>query len=367
MRKEFARFVVQNQHNPSVRSAISIVKRLGLKQPIASFFLKDDLTRRPPLVEGDPSETIERVHAALRRIAKSGKPIIVGPWLSEVGFELLYWIPFLRWVSQRYKLSPERLTVVSRGGVASWYEGIAARYVDVFEHYTPDQFRELNSKRWMANAGVQKHTAQSFFDDEILATIGATTESHALLHPELMYLLFDDYWTGKAGGHRFTKHSRFEKLSGDRHPFLKDLPSNYVAVKFYERPSFPLTSETRTFVADFTRRLAERSHVVFMSTGLKADDHMDFEAPEHPNITTVHDSIVPSDNLAMQSSIVAHATSVYSTYGGFSYLPLYYGVPSTGIYSADKHFVKLHGCAAYQLSFELATPLSIVHFDAFKC
>jgi hypothetical protein len=346
MRKEFARFVVQNQHNASIRSAISMVKRL---------------------VDGDPSEPVARVNASLWRLAKSDKPIIVGPWLSEVGFELLYWIPFLRWVSRRYRLPPERLTVVSRGGVASWYEGIAARYVDVFDHYTPEQFRELNAKRWMANAGVQKHTAQSSFDDEILSTIGATPESHALLHPELMYLLFDDYWIGTAGARRFTSHCNFEKLTSVKHPFLQDLPASYVAVKFYERPSFPLTRESQVFVSDFTRRLAERSHVVFMSTGLKADDHMDFEAPDHPNITTVHDSIIPSDNLAMQSSIVAHATSVYSTYGGFSYLPLYYGVPSTGIYSTDKHFVKLHGCAAYQLSYKLGAPLSIVHFEALKC
>ena len=28
-------------------------------------------------------------------------PILVGPWLSEVGFELLYWIPLLRWIKEQ--------------------------------------------------------------------------------------------------------------------------------------------------------------------------------------------------------------------------------------------------------------------------
>ena len=28
------------------------------------------------------------------------EPILVGPWLGEVGFELLYWIPFLRWFAR---------------------------------------------------------------------------------------------------------------------------------------------------------------------------------------------------------------------------------------------------------------------------
>jgi len=30
-------------------------------------------------------------------MGRSNRPIIVGPWLSETGFELLYWIPFVAW------------------------------------------------------------------------------------------------------------------------------------------------------------------------------------------------------------------------------------------------------------------------------
>ena len=30
-----------------------------------------------------------------------GEPIVAGPWLGEVGFELLYWVPFLRWFAER--------------------------------------------------------------------------------------------------------------------------------------------------------------------------------------------------------------------------------------------------------------------------
>ncbi len=41
---------------------------------------------------------IERELAA---IAAGTRPIAVGPWLGEVGFELLYWVPFVRWVAER--------------------------------------------------------------------------------------------------------------------------------------------------------------------------------------------------------------------------------------------------------------------------
>ena len=43
-------------------------------------------------------------------------PIVIGPWIGEVGFELLYLIPFLNRALRTYKLEDRRLVVVSRGG-----------------------------------------------------------------------------------------------------------------------------------------------------------------------------------------------------------------------------------------------------------
>ena len=79
----------------------------------------------------------ERVEREIAQVCAGSGPIIAGPWLGEVGYEALYWLPFLRWVQDRYRIRPERLTVVSRGGVEHWYEGIAARYVDLFDLVTP--------------------------------------------------------------------------------------------------------------------------------------------------------------------------------------------------------------------------------------
>src|SRR5215468_11398604 len=77
----------------------------------------DRLRRRAwPVVARDVS-----IRRTLRTAVNGTAPIIVGPWLSEVGYEVLYWVPFLRWFSDRYHVDPSRLTVVSRGGVAGWY------------------------------------------------------------------------------------------------------------------------------------------------------------------------------------------------------------------------------------------------------
>jgi hypothetical protein len=56
------------------------------------------------------------VRRTLRSVANSRAPIIVGPWLSEVGYEVLYWVPFLRWFTRHYDVDPDRVVVLSRGG-----------------------------------------------------------------------------------------------------------------------------------------------------------------------------------------------------------------------------------------------------------
>ena len=47
-----------------------------------------------------------------------------------------------------FGLDPGRMTAVSRGGTAAWYDGIAVGYRDVFDAIDIDEFRERNHERW---------------------------------------------------------------------------------------------------------------------------------------------------------------------------------------------------------------------------
>ena len=73
------------------------------------------------------------------RATRSGRPLLAGPWTGEIGFELLYWIPFLRKLKSRVPELP--MSVISRGGVAAWYDGIATGYEDIFATVDPAEFR----------------------------------------------------------------------------------------------------------------------------------------------------------------------------------------------------------------------------------
>src|SRR5262245_49902659 len=80
-------------------------------------------------------------------LAAGTTPIVVGPWLAEVGYEVLYWIPFLRWFQDTYGVSRDRLIVVSRGGMEAAYGSLAGAYVDLFDLIAPEALAARNAER----------------------------------------------------------------------------------------------------------------------------------------------------------------------------------------------------------------------------
>jgi hypothetical protein len=73
-----------------------------------------------------------------RALHRTGAPVVAGPWTGDEIGELLYWIPFLRWLQGLDAGLKERLFVVRRSAGAVWYDGIGAGQVDL-EQLIPDE------------------------------------------------------------------------------------------------------------------------------------------------------------------------------------------------------------------------------------
>jgi hypothetical protein len=292
--------------------------------------------------------------AALRVPAAGDDPIMVGPWLSEVGYELLYWIPFLR-AAERFGIQADRLIVVSRGGVKEWY-GVD-RYVDIFDLVSPETYRTKNEER--STALGLKQFSLSPFDREILA--GARRRlgmpRAKTLHPSLMFNLFRNFWDERSDISVVRKSVRFQKfgqtaVSGP----LPGLPSEYVAVRFYFNNVFPDRPETRAFQADLISRLAEETDVVLLNTEFGFDDHRDIEKPRHPRVHSSAHLMAPQNNLAVQTEIVRKAKAYYGNYGGLSYLPLLCGVPTFAFHWEEGPYFARHGQVVQDALSVLKTP-----------
>ena len=288
---------------------------------------------------------------ALRR---DDRPIIVGPWTGEVGFELLYWVPFVRQTIARYGIDPSRLTVVSRGGVQSWYGSLAPRYVDVFSMYSTAEFRA-------ATEAAKKQRRVGAFDAQIVTRLRETVglQQAELLHPGMMYRLFQPFWREVATAARVEAHSQYARLAGG--PLdLSDLPDDYVAARFYFSDCFPDTPANRAFVTSMIEAISIHTPVVLLNAPFAVDDHRDF-ASAGTRVISVADRMTPETNLAVQTAVIARARAFVGTYGGYSYLAPFLGVGALAFYS-ERTF-KSHHLHLAQRVFEGLGGAGVVALD----
>jgi hypothetical protein len=289
----------------------------------------------------DPWLEQRQIERELAAVAAGDGPIVVGPWLSEVGYEVLYWRPFLTWMCDRYRIDPERVIAVSRGGVADWYSGIASRYVELLDLFPPDDFTARNAAR--RAGGDQKQLALGEFDREIVSRVTATHlhgRTPRILHPSLMFRLFRRFWFGDRSLDFFLSHVQFERMAPP--PALgRALPPRYAAVKFYTGPAVPDTPEHRRALRGLVARLAESTPIVVLDTGLSLDEHRDFLFDGIPNVTMLGESMTPATNLAVQTQVIARASLFLGTCGSLAWLAPMLGVPTVGVY-ADDRFLATH-------------------------
>ena len=285
-----------------------------------------------------------RGRAELAQLRRGSGSLVVGPFVSEVGFECLYWVPLLRWFARRHGIASERVVAFSRGGPASWYADIADRYVDVFDHLSPAQLKE---RRLDAVAGTrnEKQFAVGTLDRELLERAGLA-EGYTLLHPSLMYRLFWSFWAGRRPIGRVLDHASFAPFapaeeSPEARAVLTELPDDYVAVKPYFSRCLPDTPANRTFVTTLLERLASEHEVVVLDAGADLDHHALYTPELGRRIHDLPGHVAVRDNLEVQSAVVRGARALYTTYGGFAHLGPFLGAPTFAFYS-DESFNPAH-------------------------
>jgi len=299
----------------------------------------------------------ERVFDRLARIGRSSQAVLVGPWTGEVGFELIYWVPFLRWALGHAGIDPARVTVFSRGGARPWYDGLANEYVDALDFTTADEFRTRT-------AVSRKQRGLTAFDRDLLRrACAARGGAPALIHPAMMYALFYPYWRREAPLARVLEYVRPRRHEPPAPPAVP-LPDDYVAVRFYFSDCFPDTPGNRAFVSAVIGALADRHDVVVLHAGLGLDDHADTAVHGRDRVHVIDAGVSPRDNLALQTAIIARARAFVGTYGGFSYLAPLHGVDTVAFYS-DRNFQVSHLHMAQHISAEVGggtlVPLDVAH------
>ncbi len=275
-----------------------------------------------------------QIEKELETLIGRGRPLVAGPWLSEVGYETLYWIPFLHWVRAAFRLETDRVIAVSRGGVASWYQGVAGRYVEIWDDVDPVVFARRNAER-----GVTKQYSPTPFDHDVIEAVAKRigTSDFDVIHPGLMYRLFTLYWSGQRAMGFVDAHTRFTRLAAM--PVIDPalLPREYIAVKFYAAMSLPDSPELRSILRGMVAGLAERLPVVLLDTGLiLEDDHADYAFASSGRVTSARAWMTPQNNLGVQTQIAAGAKAFVGTCGSIAWLAPRLGVDTSAVFVDPK-------------------------------
>jgi hypothetical protein len=285
------------------------------------------------------SRRASRIERHLELLARDRRPILLGPWLGEVGFELLYWIPFLSWFCRQHAIPRDRVIAVSRGGASAWYARFVDRSHDALTFMSQEEFRRKNADR-TERLGEQKQIAWTPLDEEIVAMVREREQADvAVLHPSTMYSLFAPYWWGHRPMAWIHQYADFTPI--DPPSLSVALPADYTAIKFYFNDCFRNTPRNRAFVDRTIRALAGEGPVISLSTGVAVDDH----TPCEPDVAAMHDIqhlLSPQSNLMVQSAIVGGARRFVGTYGGFAYLAPLCGIPAVSYYSEANSFSTRH-------------------------
>jgi hypothetical protein len=293
-------------------------------------------------------ELIKRKAHELRMAKiKGSEKIIVGPWLGEVGFEVLYWIPFLHFLVQENGFDPSKFVVISRGGVKNWYSAIGRiDYFDIFDAVSPNDFKKINDRR-LSMTGSLKQWVMDQDEISILEkTLGRPVGSDLILHPREMYSRFNPYWKNVQSSEMIVNQSTYKKFTPASKEIIERLGlvrRNYVSAKFYFSNALTDCGENIQGIIKLLIGMAKHRKVVLLQSGTKVDDHSDVmgELFRHPNIMVPDLEMKPADNLEMQSQIVGNSSMFIGTYGGFSYLAPFYGVKSIACFS-ERTFQPAH-------------------------
>jgi len=288
-------------------------------------------------------EAAEDLDRRIADLTTGTGPIVIGPWLAEVGYEVLYWIPFLRWFQDAHGIARERLVVVSRGGMESAYGSLAAAYVDLFDLMTPEALAARNAaRRSDLEGGGQKQSGASTFDDELVAAVrqrlGLT--SAVVCHPSLMFNLFRHVWHDNLPFDVLWRHTRY--TTANRPSFAVDesvrssIPADFIAVKAYGGPALGSSETTRRLVRDLVARAASIAPVLVLDTDVAVDEHRDFDFAGLANVTSARALMTPRTNLGVQLALLARARFFLSACGGLAWLAPFLGVPTVAVYDSDR-------------------------------
>jgi hypothetical protein len=273
------------------------------------------------------SMSLRPVRTALEEVQRDTAPVFVGPWVDSITNELVYWIPFVRWVTATYGLPPERLIVLSHGGPSEWYGAIAQRHLDVRTLFSTAELDQWAHRTVPQSEQDPKQAVMPPFDQETLERAARAFElsEHQVLHPSMLFRVMRRLRQDRALTHLadVLRHERVRLPDGKGSERPARLPRSYVAVGLSFTDALPRNDENQRFLTELVTQLAGEHEVVL----LDASPPVEVAIPQSRRVRRLQDVAAGADTAYAQTRVVTHARAFVGSYGDLAVLAASCGIP----------------------------------------
>jgi ADP-heptose:LPS heptosyltransferase len=260
-------------------------------------------------------------------------PIIVGPWFMELGFELLYWIPFVTKIVEVNKTTKNRVLAISRGGMSEFYSHLASEYSDIFNFISVEEYKNLKANI-VSEVGGQKHMKYTKIEQRLIKkTLGL--EYSEIIHPSQMYSNFKPYWRRKVSADFIYDHSSYTHLNR-----IQTNSSGKIVVRLYRSSSFNLDQKQIVALISALGQKHQKP-IVNLYSSREYDDHENLFI-DSEDVENIDFSVNHSENLKLQFDVIRNCDLFVTNYGGVSYFGLYANVPTIALHTGYSKFLPIH-------------------------
>jgi hypothetical protein len=258
----------------------------------------------------------------ITELNRSNNPIIIGPFMMEVGFELLYWIPMVTRILENVENIDQRpIHIITRGGAHAWYP-FSSHHHEIFNKIGSSDFLNMQKNR-LKNFGHQKQSRLQAEEEMLLQQFfPGDSENFDVLHPMTMVRTMVDYWSGTVSPKWLENFTDYGKVT---HHIRNNVNhTDLIAMKFYSRESLTNINAIDCCLQAIISGHKKSKFIDFVISE-EIDDHKYF-ANENLSVDRF---IAPrlETNLRDQSQVLSQAKLLIGTYGGFTYLAQYMGIP----------------------------------------
>lgn len=315
-------------HRPSLKTDIkkNNIKSSQPKARVKSQSLVDTATK---LMDDSARNNLA---ASIEHALEGDGPIIAGPYLSDVGIELLYWIPFLRWLLEARGLSGNRILAVSRCGADNWYQSLGIEYMDMCDLLGYEEFNQRLDDLRTTN---MKQQEVNEFERNILDIVRGKLgiRNYRLLHPSLIFNGFLQAWKRTIPVELLLDYTKFVKYNV-KHDVSKNLglPEEFVALKLSFCRYLPENQKNREFFEKLSKMLCAKFNVIDLDMGMEVDKHRAFQL-DIDGMYKMEPRAGCRDMFNHQTEVISKAQLCIGTHSNISSIAVQMGIPTLNLYS----------------------------------